>query len=925
MVMKVLGINGVNFRAQKTERSYSYVPKELTKKDSISNVSYDYHVKMPQKYTKIGEESIDNGLKLHRYKLANGYKVSVVPMEGSPSVVKTYVNVGSMNETQDIKGISHFLEHMAFNGTNGENGHIKLNTGDSFKKIEAIGGWANASTNYAITDYVNSAPILNNEDLETQIKVLAAMSEDLKLSDDMIRKEKGPVCSEINMILDDPKTVAMDQTVRTLFNIKNSADELVGGSVKHIENLTRKDVVDYYNKYYNPQNTNIVITGDVDPDEVIKLVAKNFVSNKSSIAKPSEIYEEKMSPIVNSVRKDFISDKATSAEIMLGFAGPKNNDVKDKILLDAVITYLNSYSSGLNKNLKKYNSQLIIDNDKISTNPNNNQIAYICTSTAENNVEDVLKSIYDSISHRARIDLADAEKIKQTLLREREISMEYSIGVNEIAGRSVLDNNIEYLTKYNQILASITPEEIDAAVDRFFNLNKAAVTVVHPANKNVSFKGNRHKTPLNIDFIEKFELQNNYNVGIYASNSNNLRYNLSLYTAKPYNKKAGVINVLDEIYSMGTLKRTEDELKSFVDSKNIDLSTSVSPVGITINASSLKSDYNLNIDLVKELLYNPRINSENLEKAKNIIKDRISRQPKTAESLYRKFECNKNDYEFTNEDVLKEIDSITLEDLKECHEYLLNNSKGVVTVNIPKENQDIKNNILSSVSELKPVEKNTYDYIKIYSNQEKVEVLTQENNNSQADIKQVFKFKRENTLKDNATAQIMNSILSNSSIGLFENLREKENLAYFVHSNLSKTGDRGELSLDILTTTDNKAIGIKSYENIKKSIDGFNKQIKALRNGEFNEQDIESAKLAMKAALLTNEGSAAKLSALENGIKSKYGITYENQLFDVIDSITKEDIISMADKIFSNKPVYSIVASKDSLDANKDFLDSLRV
>ena len=49
----------------------------------------------------------------------------------------------------------------------------------------------------------------------------AAMAEDLKLSEDMIAKEKGPVSSEINMILDDPQTIAMDQTVRTLFNVKN--------------------------------------------------------------------------------------------------------------------------------------------------------------------------------------------------------------------------------------------------------------------------------------------------------------------------------------------------------------------------------------------------------------------------------------------------------------------------------------------------------------------------------------------------------------------------------------------------------------------------------------------------------------------------------------------------------------------------------
>ena len=190
---------------------------------------------------------------------------------------------------------------------------------------------------------------MNAADLETQIKVLSAMTEDLKLSDEMIKKEKGPVSSEINMILDNPQTIAMDQTVRTLFNLSSPADELVGGSVEHIQNLTRKDVVDYYNKYYTPDNTNIVITGDVNPDEAIALVSKHFTSTKHSVGKK---YEEKLSPITKTVRKDYISDKAKSAVIMLGFAGPKNFDSKEKLIYSIAVDYLYSNTSGLTKNLK---------------------------------------------------------------------------------------------------------------------------------------------------------------------------------------------------------------------------------------------------------------------------------------------------------------------------------------------------------------------------------------------------------------------------------------------------------------------------------------------------------------------------------------------------------------------------------------------
>ena len=304
--MKVGNINPIMFRSTTTVTKPEKEQQEYKQIKELGHVTPDYAVNTPQRYTKLGVSEFPNGLKIHSYKLANGHKITIVPMENSPATVKNYVNVGSMNETDDIKGISHFLEHMAFNGTLGSTGYEKLEQGDSFKKIENLGGWTNASTNYAITDYVNSTPLLENKDLEEQIKVIASMTEDLALTDEMIEKEKGPVCSEINMILDNPQTQLMDQTVRSLFNIRSSSDELVGGSVDHIKNLNRRKVKSYYDTYYTPDNMNLVITGDVNPDEVMKLVSKNFHSRKMS---KGDRHEVELKPINKTVRNDIYSDK----------------------------------------------------------------------------------------------------------------------------------------------------------------------------------------------------------------------------------------------------------------------------------------------------------------------------------------------------------------------------------------------------------------------------------------------------------------------------------------------------------------------------------------------------------------------------------------------------------------------------------------
>ena len=923
--MKVSGVNNIVFNGISVQRTYTdNVVPQKTQRDikEFGYVTPDFSVNIPVNYRKTSTDKLDNGLELHNYKMANGYKVTIVPMKNSPAVVKSYVNVGSMNETADIKGISHFLEHMAFNGTNGNNGHIELKQSDSFKKIEKLGGWANASTNYAITDYVNSTPLLGNNDLETQIKVIAAMAEDLKLSDDMIKKEKGPVSSEINMILDNPQTVAMDQTVRTIFNIKNPADELVGGSVAHIQNLTREDVINYYNKYYTPANTNIVITGDVNPEEAMKLVAKNFNSRKVS---QGQRFEEKLNPIQKTVRKDFRSDKATSAEVVIGFAGPQNNDTRGKILFDLATAYINSHEAGLIPKLKKYNSYPLISSEKISTNPQSPRFSFMTMTPAEYNTEEVLKAVFDKLGGKKQISYETTERLKQRLKQDNDSILEHSSSVNDCIGYSVLDNDIEYVTQYNKILDSVTPQELSEAVKKYFDVSKCAITVVHPSkNGEVSFKGSERK-PIDTKAISEYKLPNNFDIAFYNTKSNNINVCLKLQNNVPYSKKAGVIEVLNEIYTMGTPDMPVDKFNAFKDKNNLNIVVNAGQAGISAGVSGDINNYRLGLESMEKLLYNPNITEDNIKTAVARIKDRMLRTQTTAALLQKDVDSFINPILFRRDEVLNGLDKVTVDDVKELHKYIIKNSRGFVSANVPENaEKEVKYNIFKNINGLFPVEPNNYRLLEMHKEIRKPAVITEKNHNSQADISQVFRFERDNSIKERALIPVMNSILSSSSIGLFDNLREKENLAYSVFSNYSASGDQGQLSLNILTTTDNKDINEYSYDNVQKSINGFNRQIKALTDGRFTDEDLENAKRSIKAGLLNNEGNFAKISALDGGLNSPYGIDLKNKVYAEVDKITKQDIINCAHKIFSNNPVYTVVASEDTLNANKEFFESLK-
>ena len=172
---------------------------------------------------------------------------------------------------------------------------------------------------------------------------------------------------------------------------------------------------------------------------------------------------------------------------------------------------------------------------------------------------------------------------------------------------------------------------------------------------------------------------------------------------------------------------------------------------------------------------------------------------------------------------------------------------------------------------------------------------------------------------------ILNHILGGSaSSRLFSDLREKRHLAYNVNSRFNYKDDQGFLTLQIKTTTNNMETGENTFDNIEKSIKGFNENITRLKEEKVSEQELQNAKKAIKADIMSIENNLDRNIALKDAKDTKYGIDYLNEQLEVLDEITPNDIISVANKVFSTNPVYSLSGTVSALAANKDFLKSLK-
>lgn len=212
-----------------------------------------------------------------------------------------------------------------------------------------------------------------------------------------------------------------------------------------------------------------------------------------------------------------------------------------------------------------------------------------------------------------------------------------------------------------------------------------------------------------------------------------------------------------------------------------------------------------------------------------------------------------------------------------------------------------------------------------YKAEESSPVLTDIHNKNQADIVMAYKFPVNGNLKDTVTLELLNTILGGGPTSrLFNDLREKQKLAYSVRSKLTHSHNSEAIVLSIGTTTENKDTGEISYDNVQKSIEGFKYHIEKLKSQKVSTEELESAKLAMKDDILThNQSGCGKCINLSYSLNTPYGLTRENQKLDLIDSITVDDIYNAANYVFSGKPVYSIVATENTLKNNEEYLKTL--
>jgi predicted Zn-dependent peptidase len=200
-----------------------------------------------------------------RITLENGVRLILVPMPGVESIATSVmVGVGSRFETEKNNGISHFLEHMVFKGTE------KFPTTDDVNVIERIGGLQNAYTDIDITNYHNK---VMSDDWKLALEINTQLALHPRLEETYADKERNVIIEEMKRYEDEPASKA-EETAHMMMYPGTRLGMRIIGYAETLMNVHAKELSEYHSAWYVPARTVVVLAGKINGQSESEIVSQ---------------------------------------------------------------------------------------------------------------------------------------------------------------------------------------------------------------------------------------------------------------------------------------------------------------------------------------------------------------------------------------------------------------------------------------------------------------------------------------------------------------------------------------------------------------------------------------------------------------------------------------------------------------------------
>lgn len=352
-----------------------------------------------------------------------------------------WVGTGSRYESPGLNGISHFIEHMLFKGTETKTAK------DIAMAIDNVGGQINAFTGKECTCFYTKTL---DEDLETAVEVISDMLFHSRFDPAHVETEKKVIAEEIGMYEDYPEEMVHDMLTEEIWS-GNSLGYPILGSYQSVAGISRDAIIDYMNTFYVPENSVISVAGNFDEHKLIEMVEKYFGCWKSQNYCRIHAYKPWFNRSIKVKRKE-----TEQVHMCIGFRGVKHGEES----MYSLLTINNILGGGMSSRLfqkVREESGLAYSIYSYPTSYRDVGMFTIYAASSPQQYEEVIRLIRDEIVSLTQksITEADVEKAKN------QLKGSFIIGLDSTSGR------MNSMGKSQLMMGRIrTPDEILDSINR---------------------------------------------------------------------------------------------------------------------------------------------------------------------------------------------------------------------------------------------------------------------------------------------------------------------------------------------------------------------------------------------------------------------------------------------------------------------------
>ncbi|UCD57185.1 MAG: insulinase family protein [Candidatus Hydrogenedentota bacterium] len=837
-----------------------------------------------------------------RVVLDNGMVVILLENRNAPvATIHAWVGAGSVTEGEFTgSGISHFVEHMLFKGTE------RRSVGQLGQEVKESGGKTNAYTSYDKTVYYITC---HSDYFDKALDIMADALMHSVFDPAEAEREREVIIKEIKMSRDHPFRRLYLMAHQTAYAVHPYRNPVIGYE-SLLGRLTRDDLLTYYRRLYVPNNIALVAVGDFDSSEALPKIREAFRDFKRGSIAPMVVPQE---PRQKRPRERVEEFGVTVAQSMMGFHGP-NLHSQDMYPMDVLAIVLGGGdTSRLYRELREKKG-IVYDINAWSATPRDPGMFWINCSFEPENYGAVKDAIWEQIEKLTVEDVSEEEleTARAKVLSDYLFSRESVEGQARSLGSGELDaQDMEFDKQYVESIARVTAQDIREVIEKYFRPDNSVIATLMPVGEKMPREDSAedYEEKAAAQRIEKEVLQNGLTLLLREDHSiETVSIRLLVRGGAKAESKSntGITNLMSKAMLKGTATSSAEEIASAIEARGGRIRSFTGHNSFGFELDMLSREVETGLTLLADVIANPSFPTEEVEREKAAalasIKSVDDQIFSSSMKLFRETMFNDHPYSFLIQGEAEVVDSMTPDDLREFHSQAVAASGMVLSVF-----GDINKAEVAAIVEREFGQLGSSNRVLTGWDSESFasEVKTAEKSLNKEQLAMLVGFPGVTVRDpDRYPLEVLASSLNSQGGKLFQTLRDERGLAYSVGAFNILGVDPGAFVLYIITVPQKR----------EEAISGMFEVIRELREEGLDAEELERTKVEVMGkhaiGLQTNGQIASEASFDE-----LYGMGYDNyERYDPrIRAITAEDIRRVASQIFDlNRYVLVAVGDLES-------------